>query len=660
MLRRVTLVGVCLTLSACSSEGGAPGDRSVVIVSDSLGNLPASAVPSPDGSRIVFPRTVAGKSSVFIAAADGSNPVQLSHGVWDVNPVWSPDGRWIAYHGEAPDFDVFLISVDGGEPRQLTSGPALDIPVGWLKDGSAVVVSRQRDGDDYSLLVPVDGSPTRRLGAVMKGNQHGFLSPDESKFAFDLHQGAGAATIWVQDLAGGGAPRQLTTENLENVAPIFMWSPDGRSLAYTSRRTGTWDIWIVDVASGETRQLTNDIRDDTAPRWSPDGRWIAFLSERGGQTDLWVVPSAGGNAVRVTNDRAEEAQPRWTPDGHALIYGSTDSQAELQLLPTDSGPPRTLLSWPGYSIDAAVLSPDDKTVLFVSDRSGNPDVWSLSVSGGEPVPFAASPLPDYAPRYSRDGSQVIFLSNRGGSPDLWIVPATGGEPRRLTSDPSSESVPAWSPDGKTIVYASDRDAAGGDLWTIPAAGGEPARLTRDDLRPNSADWSPDGRWIYFVGVRPAGGRDVYRIAATGGRPQPLGANSNVGNSALSPDGSQLAYTSFEGGWAFQDLMPAAGGPSRRLTQQTERVYQPGARWSPDGSVLAVADLDFDANRDSFDAVIVRPADGSSRRLTHTPRESEFFVSFTRDGRQLLVVYGSESSTVRSIAVEQLLAGSSAK
>lgn len=653
MIRNAVLAGLGLTLIACRGSERA-GPVATRVASDSLGRLPGPGSLSPDGTRLAYAQTVAGQSAIFVANADGSDPVQLTHGVWDSGPVWSPDGRWIAYHAESPSFDVLVVPADGGAPRPLTSGPATEIPRGWLPDGSGVVFSRSGAGDDATMVVPLDGGPPRRLAPAMPGDQHAALSPDGSRVAWDVHRGGTDATIWVQDLPDG-APRQLTTENYETAVPQFMWSPDGRSLVYMSRRTGTRDIYTVDVATGESRQLTTDIRDDYSPRWSPDGRWIAFLSDRGGQTDVWVVSAAGGSARRVTNDPAVEALTDWSADGTAIYFLRTQAETELQLVPTDSGPPRTLLTWSEHAIGDGDVSPDGGTVLFTSNRSGTPDIWSVPTSGGEPVVFAGSPLNDFGPEFSPDGSQVLFFSNRGGGTNLWVMPATGGEARQLTHGPSAEQSAEWSPDGSRIAFSSTRDAAGGDLWVIPAAGGEATRLTTGDLRPGFPQWSPDGRSIYFISRRPGGGFDGYRIAATGGAPLALGTHPAIGNWQLSPDGTQLSYSTFEGGWAFVNVMPSGGGASRRLTPGGDNAFQPFARWTPDGSRLIVVDLDLEANRDAQDLQSVRVADGVWRRLTRTRLADEALQVVTADGRQALVIARTTTRAIMKVPVAEPLA-----
>jgi len=649
MTRTVVIAGMALALVSCSGETARTGPEPALVVDDSTGVLVSGGIPSPDGSRIAFAQSVAGRSAIWVAAADGSNRVQRTHGVWDFEPWWSPDGKWIAYFSESPDYDLLVVSPDTGEPRLLSGGPPRDSPRGWLPDGSGVVAARTRQGDDHIIAVPLDGSAPRRLGPEMAGDQHGMVSPDGTKFGFDIHQGGGDATLWVQEMAGG-APRQLTTENLENTSAALMWSPDSRSLAYTSRRTGTTDIWIVDVASGEARQLTSDVRNDFSARWSPDGKWVAFLSDRGSQTDIWVVSSAGGNAMRVTNDPAVETNPRWAPDGRSLYYQRLENDVEIMLMPPGGGAGKTLLSWPGQTMTSGVVSPDGKTILFASDRSGNSDIWSLPVSGGEAAPFVVSPLDDRAPVYSPDGSQVLFRSDRGGSPDLWVIPAAGGTPRQVTEGPANDGEAAWSPDGKTIAFVSNRGGPGGDLWTVPSAGGEPARVTQGNVRPSSVEWGPDGKHIFYTGQR-----ELFRVAVSGGEPQALGAKPGIGNSKMSRDGSQLAYSSYEGGWAYLDVIPAAGGAPRRLTTQTESVFHPYSIWAPDGSYLVVHGLDLEANRDAIDLWTVRIADGTWQRLTSTRMSSELVVGFTA-AVQMVVVVGTNRNQIMKVPVADLLGG----
>ena len=655
---RTLVVVSALVALACSSEEAPREPASVLIVSDSVGRIGNAAVPSPDGSRLAYSQVVdGGRSAVFVSDADGNNRVRVSHGVWDTSPVWSPDGKWIAYLGEDPNFDLYIVPSDGSTPaRQLSSGPGGEEPTSWLRDGSGVLVNKSGAGDEHPLVFPINGGSERRIGPVMQGNLHGAWSPTGTHFGFDLHQG-GKNTVWVLDSATGSTPRQLTTEGLENAPASAMWSPDGKRMLYTSRRTGTLDIYVLDVSSGQSLQLTNDVRDDQGGRFSPDGQWIVFLSDRGGQRDVWLMPSAGGNATRLTNDAAVESVPRWARDGKSVYYISTQNAVDLQLVPLAGGPARTIRSWEEYAIGSARLSPDGKTVIFGTDRVGSGDVFTIPVAGGEPASFGSSPRADHSPRYSPDGSLVAMVSERGGSPDIWLMPVDGGEARNLTSAPGDELEPIWSPDGTRIAFASNRDAGGFDLWVIPVAAGAPTRVTTANLRPSFTEWSPDSKYLYFVGEKPGavGGRDYFRVSSSGGRPEPLGARPDIGFTRLSHDGTRAAYSTFERGWALLYVMPANGGESIRVTRDTTNVYHGGAFWAPGDSLLVVGALDLAANRDAAELWTYRLSDGSWNQLTRTPG-FESLQDFTPDGKEMLVLLGKERRQIKRVTVAELVAG----
>jgi hypothetical protein len=147
------------------------------------------------------------------------------------------------------------------------------------------------------------------------------------------------------------------------------------------------------------------------------------------------------------------------------------------------------------------------------------------------------------------------------------------------------------------------------------------------------EFGQDGRTIYYVGLRPTADRDLFRVSIDGG-PEPLGASPSIIPGDLSPDGTHYAYPAIEAGWAFIDVIPTAGGPPRRLTERTERVYQNAVRWSADGTSLLVRDYDYPA--DTYDLTRVTWPGGEWQPVTQSPGTTESPGPSTSEGRTLVV------------------------
>lgn len=638
---------ILIVACAPTDEPGAPAGT--ILAGDGVEQVTDPSW-SPDGTRLAFSLPVEGRSAIFVTDADGGNRVQLTNGVWDSDPIWSPDGAWIAYYSDE-GYDVMVVPSTGGESRQLTSGPATDAVAGWTTDGTAVIVERRGVGATQTYLAPLDGGPLMAMARMEGAALRAFPSPDGRRAVLQVER-QGQRTIWVQDLPDG-TPRQLTTEGFEDPHTPSAWSPDSRWILYESRRTGTSDLWVVNAETGETRQLTTDIREDRDGRWSPDGQWILFRSTRGGQPDLWVIPATGGDAIRLTNDQPEEGAHSWAPDGRSVLYLRLAFQSRLVALPMDGGLPRAIVAWDNGAIGDPRPTADGQAVLFTGKRSGTADLWTVPFGGGEPRLLVSSPGTDTAGVWSPDGSRIAFVSTRGGTEDIWIADSAGGQLRQLTDwTPSSELSPVWSPDGTRLAFLSTRDAVAPELWTMAADGSGAVRMVPGREASNPF-WSPDGQTLFFVGESGAGGSAVFAIPAVGGVARMLTpADQTVNFATLSPDGRSVAYSRFADGWAYLETIPVEGGTPRRLTQQTERVYQTGPTWAPDGSALLVEDWDFVT---SFNTLSLYPLTGEpSRQLPTSAGTFTFGHRWAPDGRTVVAVEFKSDPRIVSLTVAGLL------
>jgi Tol biopolymer transport system component len=330
---------------------------------------------------------------------------------------------------------------------------------------------------------------------------------------------------------------------------------------------------------------------------------------------------------------------------------------------------RQVTAAPGWESDPAV-SPDGSLIAYVSDESGQPDLWVIDSRGGNALRLTDDAAVDRNPTWMPDGSAVLFESERSGRAAIWRVPRLGGaatmvlphggdpavspdgkliayadyksagmvriavapiarpaDGRFLTADDHStwpHGHPAFSPDGRTICYSDERD-----LWLVPVDGGAPHRLTSGGIMDVEPAWSPDGRFVYFSSGR-SGSLALWRVPAAGGDPTRITlGNGPERRPSISPDGSRLVYSTF-----VEDpdlvLVDLQSGERHRLSTLGTEI---NPALAPDGSALA-----FVSYRWGAIALWVQPLrdgkpEGLPHRLTDHPG-SAANPAYSPDGRWL--------------------------
>jgi Tol biopolymer transport system component len=288
------------------------------------------------------------------------------------------------------------------------------------------------------------------------------------------------------------------------------WSPDGRKLAFVSRRDGNSEIYVINADGSEQENLTQHPARDSHPSWSRDGRKLAFVSRRDGNSEIYVMNADGSGLRNVTRAPSNDLDPAWSPDGRAIAFvrqiqkcapGPRDAPCNgdgtyLYVVNGDgSGLRRLTTHW--ASLVNPSWSADGKTIRFgrylvQADGSGQTGL-------PRNVPFAGA--------WSPDGKRFAFFVTNTSPGDrtddakagLWVMNADGSNPRQLTRYAGSN--PAWSPDGRRIAFRRF------DLFVVNADGSGLRRLARNGSAPA---WSPDGRTIAFLH-----NREVYIVKADG-------------------------------------------------------------------------------------------------------------------------------------------------
>lgn len=259
---------------------------------------------------------------------------------------------------------------------------------------------------------------------------------------------------------GSGLTR-LTDNEVVDSSPT--WSPDGRQLAYRSRRDGSADIFIMDINGRNVRNLIKDpvdsIFDDFYPRWNPTRDMLAIYTDRFYSPEVgcaWhrlaVMPTSGGmDNIRVLDALLTEQETlAWHPNGHVIVFSSRCDFAKEQAISLFAWDIDSDAVWPivedGTINSDPAFSPDGRFLAYQSTRdSSGADIYIMDWETGESRNLTNWPGKDSHPSWSPDGSQIAFVTDRDGNDEIYVINSDGSNPTRLTFDPARDFEPVWSP-----------------------------------------------------------------------------------------------------------------------------------------------------------------------------------------------------------------------
>ena len=372
------------------------------------------------------------------------------------------------------------------------------------------------------------------------------ISPDGKWVAYsvatpDMDANRNASNVWMVSTAGG-APQQLTQSGHDS-SPV--WSPDGKTIAFVSSRSGDSQVYLLSLEGGEAQKLTKLSTGADIVKWSPDGKTIAFTSS--------VYPDCKDDNCNSKRDAEKEKNKVKAHVAERLLYRhwthwNEGKRSHLFVVPADSGgAPRDLT--PGADFD---VPPDER---------GGPADINFSPDGKE-LCFAAVI------------DKIEAISTNG---DLFTVPVAGGEIKRITTQPGFDGAPVYSPDGKYIAYRAQLTPEyESDRWRVmlyDRQTGKSQNLSEGfDRSADELAWYADSKTIYFNAENETQ-KPVYAMTARpGAEPKKILADTYNAAISLSRDGKTLAFERSSLTMPAEAFVAASDGSgARQLTHHNDAI-----------------------------------------------------------------------------------------
>jgi Tol biopolymer transport system component len=480
------------------------------------------------GAGVLNRRPKAGTSAVSVTPLTS----QMGH---DFSPAISPDGQNVAFTREGPDgnLDIYVQTMSG-EPRRLTTDIDNDMHPSWSPDGQSIAFIRAGPDTARIMVVPAAGGPEKQIAVPGRfdpghtrvsagplerlGNPGPAWSPDGKSLVYrqclptretgcPLHL-VSLATLEVRRL----------TEQRSGVSDVMpAWSPDGKKLAFARflSNNSVADLYLISADGGKLTRVTTESHDIRGLTWSGDGRSLIFSSNRTGTYSLWSV-SLWDLAITPINAIGETAiQPAVSKDNQLLVYTDASMNVNIWRFDVASHVSGKLITSTRQNRNG-VWSPDGKRIAFTSDRRGSWELWVADADGSQAAQVTNLGHGDFgSASWSPDGQSIAFEARAEGRSDVLVISSRGGAVRRLLGESAEQRSPVWSRDGKSIYFVSNR---GGkfQIWKTPptGSGGE---LVCDCTASDLAE-APDGKSLIFFN---APDRGFWEVALPSGNPHKI-------------------------------------------------------------------------------------------------------------------------------------------
>jgi tricorn protease len=546
--------------------------------------------PDIYGDRVVF--TYGG--DLWTSSASGGSAIRLTaHLGVETFAKFSPDGRWIAFTGQYDgDEQVYVIPSGGGEPRQLTFYPSrgplaprwgYDNQVfGWTKD-NRIYFRGLRDSWALPIArlyaVSAEGGPVEPLPMPEAGS--GDLSPDGSKMVYsprsrdfrpEKRYGGGQANVlYVYDLATADAVKISEGPRASRDA---MWI--GNTVYYSSDKDGKFNLYAYETGSKTTTQVTKNR--DWDIRWPSSDNDKRIVYERNGELEVFDVESKRATKLSITvpNDGVNRRRRQvsvsnlissysLSPKGERAVFAA---RGDIFTAPIEKGSTANLTRSSNAHDKLPAWSPDGKWIAFISDRSGEEELWLAAQDGSTPPQQATtgSKAQRYAPDWSNDSKKIAFSDKEG---KLYVYTIATKQLQEV-ADARNGLIQnyGWSPKGNFVAYSMQNENNLSSVYIWSTAENKSYRVTPAMFNAGNVTWDPNGGYVYFISARefaPQVSNSEFNYATT--------KMGQIYSLALRKDGKNpFPFENDE--VAVTEEKPAASGPAPTPSPAAKPAEQP--------------------------------------------------------------------------------------
>jgi tricorn protease len=433
----------------------------------------------------------------------------------EIFPKFSPDGKTIAFTGDYDgNTDVFVMPAAGGEPRRLTYHPAADLVTGWTPDGKKVLFrsNRYSEPPEFTRLFTVspeggtpDMLPIPRASLTSyspDGNRIAFLSTSQEFRTWKRYRGGWKPPIGIYDL------KKNTYEELPKTTgmDLFpMWHGD--TIYYINDGDGVMNLYRYDLASKKSRKLTNFTEYDIKwPSLGPD----AIVFENGGMIYTFDLASEKQTQIHITvagDDVESRAEVRnvadqirgaaISPSGARAVF---EARGDIFTLPAEHGSPRNITVTPGVHEQNPVWSPDGKWIAYLSDKSGEFEIYIRPQMGGDEVRVTTDgKVYRYGPKWSPDSKKLLFWDK---SLRLFYVDIDQKKSVEVDHDDRQQiGDGSWSPDSRWITYSKTGSNTANSIYLYSVDQSKAFHVTNGFYNDVNPIFDPEGKYLYFISAR---------------------------------------------------------------------------------------------------------------------------------------------------------------